>query len=126
MILFRFFHFQELEPFLYKNFVYPKPHHIQSIIQLENDNTDLLVTVGGDGTFGDAIQGFQCCEQNALYSHIPTGTSNGVCMNFHLSPSPVCSAMLILEGSEKPIDVVSVNIRLDKNRCATVLRDCQN
>ena len=86
-----------------------RAHHVQSIIPIENDNADLLVTIGGDGTFGDAIQGFQSCEQNALYSHIATGTSNDICMNFNLDSNPVCSSILILEGEVKPIDVVSVN-----------------
>ncbi len=85
------------------------PNHIQSIIPYENDNTDLIITLGGDGTYGEAIQGFNECEQKALYSHVAVGTSNDVAKNFNLSTNPILTASSILTGKEKDIDIINVN-----------------
>lgn len=83
--------------------------HIPTIIKEENESTDLIVTLGGDGTIGEAVRGFQECEQNALYSHIPTGTANDVLNNFGLDNDPISAADLIITGNEQTMDIVTVN-----------------
>lgn len=83
--------------------------HVPKIIKSENGNTDLIVTIGGDGTIGEAIQGFQGQKQDSLYSHISTGTANDVCHNFGLNKNPISSAQLILEGTEQTMDIVTAN-----------------
>lgn len=83
--------------------------HVPEIIKEENENADLIITLGGDGTIGEAIRGFQECKQSALYSHISTGTANDVRNNFGLDSNPNKATDLILEGEEQTMDIVTVN-----------------
>lgn len=83
--------------------------HVIELVQKANDS-DLTISMGGDGTVRDAIMGYQNIEQHSLYSHIPTGTTNDIASNLRLlKKDPIESTKLILEGSEHKFDIVSVN-----------------
>lgn len=83
---------------------------ISDLVKNQNDCNDLIITMGGDGTFGEAIRGFSDIEQKSLYSHISTGTTNDVANNLNLvKNNPQESIKLILSGSETQIDSVTVN-----------------
>ena len=83
---------------------------ISDLVKNQNDNNDLIITMGGDGTFGEAIRGFSDINQSALYSHISTGTTNDVANNLNLVKNePVESINRIINGKEKTIDALSIN-----------------
>lgn len=83
--------------------------HVTELVRYANDG-DLTLSMGGDGTVRDAIMGYHNIEQHSLYSHIPTGTTNDLAVNFRLlRKDPIKSTKLILDGDEHNFDVVSVN-----------------
>lgn len=83
--------------------------HVIELVKKANDG-DLTISMGGDGTVGEAIQGYKEIKQNSYYSHISTGTSNDIAANFRLPKNdPIKSIKLILDGKPCEIDIVSVN-----------------
>ncbi len=83
--------------------------HVVDLVRAANDS-DLTISMGGDGTVGEAIRGYKGIEQNSLYSHISTGTTNDMAANFRLlKDNPVKSAEMILNGNPCGLDIVSVN-----------------
>ena len=64
-----------LTKFRYKSEVYitKYPNHAEEIV--ENADCDLLISVGGDGTFYEAMNGNFRRKKSLLLSHIPVGTT---------------------------------------------------
>ena len=83
---------------------------ITSLVAKHNPLCDMILTMGGDGTVGEAFQGFHGQEQRALYSHLPVGTGNDMAVNFNLVPkNAIASLERILDGKEHILDVLTVN-----------------
>lgn len=83
--------------------------HVIELVK-EANNSDLTISMGGDGTVRDAIMGYQNIVQKSLYSHISTGTTNDIASNFRLlKKDPIESTKLILDGKEQGFDIVRVN-----------------
>lgn len=83
--------------------------HVVSLVRDENVPSNLILTMGGDGTLGEALKGFDD-EQLALYSHISTGTANDTKQNFGLDKTSITGSIdLILNGKVRNLDVVCVN-----------------
>lgn len=86
-----------------------KAGHVVDLVRKANDGY-LTITMGGDGTVGEALKGYKEIEQKSYYSHISTGTTNDVVANFGLlKKDPVKSAELILNGTPHEMDAISVN-----------------
>lgn len=86
-----------------------KAGHVVELVKEANDGY-LTISMGGDGTVGEALKGYKEIEQQSYYSHISTGTTNDVAANFGLLKNePVESAKLILNGNPHKIDTLSVN-----------------
>lgn len=84
--------------------------HVVELIELENKKSDLILTIGGDGTVSEAFRGFEGIRQKALYSHIPLGTTNDMANNFGIAKlSPKDAVYEILNGDENEIDMVKMN-----------------
>lgn len=83
--------------------------HVVDLVQELNEETDLIITYGGDGTFSEAVKSILSVGQKALLSHIPAGTTNDLKRNFKLRANPQESARLIINGEEQQIDIFSVN-----------------
>lgn len=60
------------------------PGHVIDLIKKENDR-DLILTLGGDGTVGEAYRAFDEIDQHAIYSHLSVGTTNDMATNLNLS-----------------------------------------
>ena len=86
------------------------PHHAEEIIY-EIPDADLLISVGGDGTFSEAMNGNLKRKKQILMSHIPVGTTNDVGHMYGLSSDILKSLELILEGVVKKVDICSINGR---------------
>ena len=50
--------------------------HAKKIISSLPDDTDLVISLGGDGTFNEVVTGNLKREKKLLLTHIPLGTTN--------------------------------------------------
>lgn len=60
------------------------PGNVIKLVKQANKNSDLIVSLGGDGTLGEVFKAFGETKQKANYIHIPTGTANDTADNFKL------------------------------------------
>lgn len=87
-----------------------KAGHVVPLVKKYNPMCDFILTMGGDGTLGEAFQGYHGQPQHALYSHIGTGATNDAITNFGLSEKdPMQSLERILGGVVKEIDLPTLN-----------------
>lgn len=87
-----------------------KKGHVIDLIQ-ENNERDLIITMGGDGTVGEAYRAFDTIDQHSTYAHLSTGTTNDMAINFNLIRNdPLKSLRVLIEkGQEKSIDLLRMN-----------------
>ncbi len=83
--------------------------HVEPLVKELNQYNDLIVSYGGDGTFGEVVRGMHQVKQKAAIAHIPTGTANDLRRTYGLSENPIESAKLIVNGQEKKLDIMTVN-----------------
>lgn len=74
-----------------------------------NKDSDLIISLGGDGTFDEIIRGICSSEQKAIISHIPMGTTNDLGKTFNLVGNPINSLKKILLGKETTLDILTIN-----------------
>lgn len=74
-----------------------------------NKDSDLIISVGGDGTFDEIIRGMYNEKQKAIISHIPMGTTNDLGRTFNLIGDPIDSLKKILSGRKTTIDILTIN-----------------
>lgn len=87
------------------------PEFIVDNIKTLNNDFDVILTMGGDGTVSNAYKAFNTLEyQKALYGHIPSGTTNDMGPNTNLPRyNPTYSTRLLLNGDIENRDIISVN-----------------
>lgn len=73
---------------------------------------DLVLSVGGDGTFNEVMSGNLKRSNRLVLSHIPVGTTNDIGTMFGLGKDIERNLKLILNGVVKDIDICSVNNRI--------------
>lgn len=68
---------------------------------------ELVVCVGGDGTFSDVIGGITQIEKERrpVIGYIPTGTANDIASTFKLSKTPEVAAAVAVSGTPVPMDI---------------------
>jgi len=85
-------------------------HRGHAIDIIENlREVDLVITVGGDGTFNEAVTGNLKREKHLVLSHIPTGTTNDLGAIFCLGRNMLENLKLILNGEVCGIDICNIN-----------------
>ncbi len=72
---------------------------------------DLLVCIGGDGTFNEVISGLYSVGSNIPIGYIPAGSTNDFANSLHLSKDHVQAARDIAEGSPRALDIGRFNGR---------------
>ena len=72
---------------------------------------DLLISVGGDGTFYEVMNGNLKRKEKVILSHIPVGTTNDIGHMYGLGINIVNNLKLILEGVVKDVDICRINKR---------------
>ena len=82
-------------------------HAIKMISELEE--VDLVVSVGGDGTFNEMVTGNFLRNKKLLLAHLPYGTTNDIGTMFGLGKNLYQNLALILSGKVKKIDIFMVN-----------------
>ncbi len=86
------------------------PLHAEEIVYNLKD-VDLVISLGGDGTFSEVMNGNLKREKQLLLSHIPVGTTNDVGHMYGLSNDIIKNLKNILEGKRKKIDICTINKR---------------
>ena len=73
------------------------------------DHVDLLVSVGGDGTFNEVVTGNMQRKERLLVANIPIGTTNDVGTMFGYGKNFDNNLRQLLTGKVKKIDICEVN-----------------
>ena len=82
--------------------------HIKKIVE-KLPKCDLVISIGGDGTFNEAVTGNLKRKEPLLLSHIPLGTTNDIGAMFGYGSDIVENLKALLSGVEKKIDICTVN-----------------
>ena len=82
--------------------------HIKEVVK-NLPECDLVISVGGDGTFNEAVTGNLEREKRLLLSHIPLGTTNDIGAMFGYGNDIVENLKSLMNGVEKKIDICTVN-----------------
>ena len=100
-----------LKEFRYKPEVHITEYagHTEEIV-LDAD-CDLLISVGGDGTFYEAMNGNFKRKKQLLLGHIPVGTTNDIGHMYGLGKDIITNLRDILSGVIKKVDICSINGR---------------
>jgi YegS/Rv2252/BmrU family lipid kinase len=100
-----------LREFRYKSEVHitEYPGHAEEIVEFAD--CDLLISVGGDGTFYEAMNGNFRRKKQLVLSHIPVGTTNDIGHMYGLGKDIIENLRDILSGVVKKIDICSINGR---------------
>lgn len=84
-------------------------HHATEIIETLPNEVDLVISMGGDGTFNEVVTGNMKREHKLLLSHIPVGTTNDVGAMFGYGKDPIKNLKSALDGVVKGIDICTIN-----------------
>ena len=82
-------------------------HATEIVYELEH--ADLVISIGGDGTFNEVMIGNLQREDRLLLSHIPVGTTNDLGSMFGYTKNIINNLTLALEGKVKGIDICTIN-----------------
>ena len=74
--------------------------------------SDLVVAIGGDGTFNEVVSGVLESDCNVPIGYIPAGSTNDFANSLKLSKNIMRAAADIMEGAEMQLDVGSFNGRI--------------
>ena len=72
---------------------------------------DLLMSMGGDGTFNELVYGNSLRHNQLILAHIPIGTTNDVGKMFGYSDKIEKNIEACLDGEVKDIDIPTINRR---------------
>lgn len=82
--------------------------HARKIVR-ELEDVDLVISIGGDGTFNEAVRGNIARKKQLLLAHMPYGTTNDIGVMFGYGEDLYHNLELALNGVEKQIDICSIN-----------------
>lgn len=82
-------------------------HATEIVYELES--ADLVISIGGDGTFNEVMIGNLQREKRLLLAHIPVGTTNDLGSMFGYTKNIIHNLNLALEGEIKGIDICTIN-----------------
>lgn len=82
-------------------------HAKEIIAHLEK--VDLVISMGGDGTFNEIVSGNLERKEPLIISHIPVGTTNDVGVMFGYGKDIKKNLKLLLKGTIKEIDICLIN-----------------
>ena len=73
------------------------------------DKADLVLSIGGDGTFNEIITGNYHRKEKLLLSHIPVGTTNDIGNMLGMGKNIIKNVESILTGEKKQVDIGLIN-----------------
>ncbi len=84
------------------------PNHASEIIQTLKP-VDLVISIGGDGTFSEVVDGNLKRKHPLVISHIPVGTTNDVGAMYGYGKDMIENLHLLLKGKVEEIDICYLN-----------------
>ena len=73
------------------------------------DKCDLVISVGGDGTFNEVVTGNMMRKKRLVVANLPVGTTNDVGTMFGYGKNFYDNIKSLLKGSIKKIDICMIN-----------------
>lgn len=73
------------------------------------EETDLLISMGGDGTFNEVVTGNLQRKKPLVMAHIPVGTTNDVGVMFGYGKDTKANLKMLLKGAIKEMDICTIN-----------------
>lgn len=83
--------------------------HAKEMVRKLPDDTDLVVSLGGDGTYNEVVTGNVKRKKQLLLCHIPLGTTNDIGAMFGMTKDPESNLKMALNGEVKAIDIGLIN-----------------
>lgn len=77
----------------------------RKIVKKYGKDKDLIVCIGGDGTFNEVISECVTSRLTTQIGYIPTGTTNDFANNFNLQFNPIKATKSIINGKVQNIDI---------------------
>ena len=75
------------------------------------DHVDLVLSIGGDGTFNESINGNFMRKDRLVCAHIPVGTTNDIGVMMGYGKNMLNNLKMTLEGEIKNVDICLINNR---------------
>lgn len=96
----------------YKSTIYYTKYkgHATEIVR-DLDYYDLVISIGGDGTFNEAVTGNFLRKNKLVCAHIPCGTTNDIGMMMGYGKNMINNLKLTLDGVVKNVDICLINNR---------------
>lgn len=88
------------------------PNFLPKNINTINEQFDIILTMGGDGTVSTAYEAFHKLngEQKAIYGHIPSGTTNDMGPNTYVPRyNPIKATKQLLNGTIEDRKIITIN-----------------
>lgn len=82
--------------------------HAKEIVE-NLESVDLVVSLGGDGTYSEVVTGNMNRKDKLLVTHVPYGTTNDIGSMFGLGKNIYKNLELLLTGEVKNIDLTFIN-----------------
>ena len=105
---------ERVKPYFHDIFVYKTeyPNHGEKLAEKACvDKCDMLIIVGGDGTFNECVNGLMKHDYRPRIGYLPSGTCCDIGMSLGLSKNINKSLDIIFSGQEVLMDVVKSNNR---------------
>lgn len=84
-----------------------KGHATEIVRDLEP--VDLVLSIGGDGTFNESITGNFQRKDRLVCAHIPCGTTNDIGIMMGYTKNMISNLKMTLEGDVKKVDICLIN-----------------
>lgn len=81
----------------------------EKIVQAISDDTDLVISGGGDGTLNEIVTGNMKRNKKLIIAPLPMGSTNDVGNMYGLTNSVYENLELVLQGKPKKVDVCFIN-----------------
>ena len=86
-----------------------KGHATEIVRDLEP--VDLVISIGGDGTFNESVTGNFMRKDRLVCAHIPCGTTNDIGIMMGYGKNMINNLKLTLDGVVKNVDICMINNR---------------
>jgi diacylglycerol kinase (ATP) len=83
--------------------------HIIEIVRDLPDDINLVISIGGDGTFNESMRGNFERQKRLTLAHIPLGTTNDVGKMFGYRKDPIDNLKLLMAGVKRKMDICTIN-----------------
>ena len=85
--------------------------HTTEIVENLDSSVDLVISIGGDGTFNESMTGNFKRKDKLVLAHIPVGTTNDIGTMFGYGKNILNNLRSTLEGKVQKIDICIINNR---------------